>query len=251
MAETLFDGAVALVTGAGGGIGRATARLFAENGARVVCTDISADICEETADLIRQDGGEVHAIVADLLDEDAPRALVAETVTHFGGLHHAFNNAGIVGTHDDPWGDRFRRVLATNLEAVVWCMKHEIAHMVAHGGGTIVNTSSIAGLSGAVGSIDYAVAKHGVIGLTKTSALKYGDQGVRINAVCPGVIHTPMSGDGPSDPEVRRAAFGRLSPITKDLGEAIDIAEAVIWLSSRKSRFVYGVALPVDGGFMI
>lgn len=252
MGTTLFDGAVALVTGAGGGIGRATALLFAQNGARVVCTDIDTQTCEETARLVREDGGETHVIVQDLTQQGAAQAIVASAVAHFGRLDHAFNNAGVVGSHGDLWDEgKFRQTLAVDLEAVIWCMKHEVAHMLVHGGGTIVNTSSIAGLSGSVGSIDYAAAKHGVVGLTKTAAWHHGPQGVRINAVCPGIILTNMTGQGPDDDGTRAAAIARLSPITRGPAEAIDVAEAVIWLSSNKSRFIHGVALPVDGGFMI
>jgi NAD(P)-dependent dehydrogenase (short-subunit alcohol dehydrogenase family) len=252
MAERLFDGRVALVTGAGGGIGRATAALFAESGARVVCTDIAADALHHTVEDVLSAGGEAIAIVADLLDASESRRLVEETLAAYGRLDHAFNNAGVSGSFRDPWDEAgFRHTLAINLEAVIWGMKHQIAHMVAHGGGTIVNTASIAGLSGSVGSMDYAAAKHGVVGLSKTAAYRYGKDGVRINIVCPGIIDTPMLHNIDRDPTERDAALARLSPITKGPGEPRDIAEAVIWLSSAKSRFVHGVALPVDGGFMI
>ena len=191
-------------------------------------------------------------MVADLSAELAGARLVAETVAMYGRLDHAFNNAGVVGSFDDPLGvDSIRRVLAINLEGVIWGMKHQIEHMRAHGGGTIVNTASIAGLSGSAGSMDYAAAKHGVIGFSKTAALKYGTDGVRINVVCPGLIQTAMTEAVTLDPATREQQLRRLSPILHRPGDPNDIAEAVLWLSGPASRFVYGVALPVDGGFMI
>ncbi len=252
MAEDLFGGAVALVTGAGGGLGRATAGLFAECGARVVCSDIAADPLHRTVAEIAAAGGEAIGIVADLAEAPESLRLVEEAVAAYGRLDHAFNNAGISGSFRDPWSEAgFRKTLAINLEAVIWGMKHQIAQMIVSGGGTIVNTASIAGLSGSVGSMDYSASKHAVIGLTKTAAYRHGKDGVRINAVCPGIIDTPMMHTIDRDPVERDAALARLSPILHGPGEPRDIAEAVIWLSSTKSRFVYGVALPIDGGFMI
>ena len=249
----MFEGRVALVTGAASGMGKETALLFAAQGARVVCADLDRAGCEATADQIRDRGGDARSFILDVSDHDACGEMVRFAVKEFGGLHHAFNNAGIRGSWNDVWDETsIRRVLAVNLESVFWCMKHEIAHMVEYGGGTIVNTSSTAGISGAVGAMDYTAAKHGVIGLTKSAQLRYGSAGVRINAVCPGLIETPMTIKGRVNTTGSNDAIKRLSPVLGDvLGKAADIAEAVIWLSSPRSAFVYGVALGVDGGFSV
>jgi NAD(P)-dependent dehydrogenase (short-subunit alcohol dehydrogenase family) len=249
----MFDQRVALVTGAGSGMGRETAQLFARLGARVVCADIDRSACDETVEQIRQAGGTAAAFILDVADHDACAEMVRFSIKAFGGLHHAFNNAGVRGQVEDIWNENnIKRVLAVNLESVFWCMKHEIAHMLENGGGTIVNTSSTAGVSGAVGAMDYTAAKHGVIGLTKSAQIRYGAAGVRINAICPGLIETPMTIKGRKNASGANDVIKRLSPVLGDvLGKASDIAEAVIWLSSDKSQFVYGVALGVDGGFSV
>jgi NAD(P)-dependent dehydrogenase (short-subunit alcohol dehydrogenase family) len=187
----------------------------------------------------------------DVSDPASCRDAVAKTVSALGGLHHAFNNAGVAGSFQNAWDEEgIVNTININLLGVIWCTKFEVAHMVENGGGTIVNTASIAGISGSVGAIDYTAAKHGVVGFTKSVALKYGPT-IRVNAVCPGLIETPMS----MGSMAHRAGFEdrvrRLSPITGSMGEPGDIAEAVVWLSSPLSKFVFGVAMPVDGGFMI
>lgn len=246
-----FGGKIALVTGAGSGIGRETALFFAREGARVACADINPDALDETLGFIRQKGGDGIAIPADLSTPEACEMVIAKTVEGLGGLHHAFNNAGVAGSFVDRlWdADGIHRTLSINLEAVIWGMKHQIAHMVANGGGTIVNTASIAGISGNVGTLDYTAAKHGMVGFSKAAAMMYGPQGVRINVVCPGLITTGMTKI--EGRPVTDAGLRKLSPVTGQMGEPADIAEAVLWLSSPKSKFVYGIALPVDGGFSI
>lgn len=247
-----FNGKIALMTGAGSGIGRETALLFAQEGSRVACVDINEDKAAETVHFIRQASGDGVAIRADLSNPEGCERMVAQTIEQLGGLHHAFNNAGVPGESEDQWNvPGVQRTLAINLEGVIWGMKHQIAHMAEHGGGTIVNTASIAGISGAVGTLDYTAAKHGVVGITKAAAMMYGRVGVRINCVCPGVIESAMTEKGIMERPDSEALISRLSPILARMGEPADIAEAVIWLSSAKSKFVYGVALPVDGGFSI
>jgi NAD(P)-dependent dehydrogenase (short-subunit alcohol dehydrogenase family) len=249
----MFEGRVALVTGAASGIGRATALAFAQNGAQVICADVAGEACEETVALIHQNGRQAAPFVADLSVHDHCAEMVRFAVKTFGRLDHAFNNAGIRGQIHDIWNeDNIKKVLAINLEGVFWAMKHEILYMQEHGGGTIVNTSSTAGVSGAVGAMDYTAAKYGVVGLTKSAQLRFGKDGIRINAVCPGLIETPMTIMGRQNTPGSAEAITRLSPVLGDVfGEASDVADAVIWLSSPHSKFIYGVALGVDGGFSV
>jgi NAD(P)-dependent dehydrogenase (short-subunit alcohol dehydrogenase family) len=248
-----LDGRVALITGAASGIGRASARLFAEAGARVAVADIDLPGARDTVASVERDGGEAVALEVDVADAVSVRAMVAATVERFGRLDIAHNNAGIMGAgaeitdmDDDVW----QRGIDVMLTGVFLCMKHEIPHMVAQGGGAIVNTSSGAGLIGFPGQANYVAAKHGVIGLTRSAALEYIGRGVRINAICPGTARSRMVDewmDGSAEAEAEVAALHPLGRIA----EPEEIARAALWLASDASSFVVGVALPVDGGYTV
>ena len=248
-----FDGKVALVTGAASGIGRESARLFAQGGAAVVAADIDLDGARQTAELVREAGGEAHAVAVDVADAAAVAAMVEATVERFGRLDIAHNNAGIMGAgaeiaemDDAVW----QRGIDVMLTGVFLCMKHEIPRMLDVGGGAIVNTSSGAGLIGFPGQANYVAAKHGVIGLTRAAALEYVTRGIRVNAICPGTARSRMVDewlDGSAEAEAEVAA---LHPIGR-IAEPDEIARAAVWLASDAASFVVGVALPVDGGYTV
>jgi NAD(P)-dependent dehydrogenase (short-subunit alcohol dehydrogenase family) len=246
-----FGGQVAFVTGASSGMGLATARAFAEHGAAVALADIDEKALQAATDELAAAGHQVLAVVCDVSDEHQVAAAVERTVATFGRLDMAFNNAGIMippsDAADEP-SENFDRVDAINLRGVWACMKHELRQMRAQGTGAIVNCSSLGGLVGLPGRASYHASKHGVLGLTKSAALEYAPRGIRINAVCPGTIDTPMVARMIEEGELDIGEAIENQPIGR-LGHADEIAAAVLWLCSRASSFVIGVALPVDGGY--
>ena len=249
-----FEGKVALVTGAGSGLGRATAKAFAAAGAKVALADANAEAARAAADQLAGLGYQALAISCDVADDAQVEAMVASTVSHFGRLDAAYNNAGVQNTPAEAaesTREDFDRVVSVNLRGVWSCMKFELRQMRKQGSGAIVNCSSIGGLIGGAGRGTYHAAKHGVLGLTTSAALEYAAQGIRINAVCPGLIQTPMS-----DQMMAAGQADALDAMLKDvpvgrLGRADEIADAVLWLCSSAASLVVGHALAVDGGYTI
>ena len=246
-----FRGKVAVVTGAGSGMGRDTAHAFAAAGAAVVLADVNEGALRAATDELTAGGHQALAVTCDVSDEAQVAALVERTVDTFGRLDMAFNNAGIMippsDAADEP-AENFERVTAINLRGVWTCMKHELGQMRTQGSGAIVNCSSLGGLVGLPGRAAYHASKHGVIGLTRSAALEYAPRGIRINAVCPGTIETPMVQDMIDKGELEVPEAVKNQPIGR-LGRADEIAAAVLWLCSPAASFVLGVALPVDGGY--
>ncbi len=246
-----FTEQVAFVTGASAGMGAATARAFAEAGAAVAIVDINQDAARGLADELTAQGHRVLALGCDVSDEQQVADAVARTVAEFGRLDMAFNNAGIMPPLTDAAdesAEQFDAVTAVNQRGVWASMKHELVQMRGQGSGTIVNCSSLGGLVGGAGRAAYHGSKHAVLGMTKSVAIQYAPHGVRVNAVCPGTIATPMvermtaAGELPMDDALAAIPMARL-------GQAEEIAAAVLWLCSPASSYVTGVALPVDGGY--
>ena len=246
-----FTGQVALVTGASSGIGLASGEGFAEAGAAVVLADINTNAVEHGDRGADPAGHQAIGVTCDVADEAQAAAMVERTVATYGRLDMAFNNAGIVGFTGDPAdesADSFDRVTAINLRGVWTCMKHELRQMRSQGSGAIVNCSSLGGLVGQAGRATYHATKHGVIGLTKSAAMDYAPLGIRINAVCPGVIDTPDVVRHDREP-ARRHERGHARPADRPTRPPEEVAAAALWLCSPAASLVIGVALPVDGGF--
>lgn len=246
-----FHGRVAVVTGAGSGMGLATAQAFAASGAAVVLADSNEQTFDNATAELTSAGHRALDVVCDVSDEDQVAALVECAVANFGRLDFAFNNAGIqappTDAADEPAGT-FDRVNAINLRGVWACMKHELRPMREQGSGAIVNCSSLGGLVGLPGRAAYHASKHGVLGLTKSAALEYAPRGIRINAICPGTIETAMVEEMIAKGELDMDEAIANQPIAR-LGQASEIAAAVLWLCSPGASFVIGVALPIDGGY--
>jgi len=248
-----FENKVALVTGAGSGMGLAAAQAFAAEGASVVLADVNEAAARAAAEQLVASGHKAIAIRCNVADEADVAAMVDRTVSVFGRLDAAFNNAGVQAPPSDmaeETAENFDRVNAINLRGVWACMKHELRIMRAQGSGAIVNNSSLGGLVGLPSRAAYHASKHGVIGLTRSAALEYAPRGIRINAVCPGIIDTPMlSGMLTTQAEAIKEMM-RDVPIGR-LGHAEEIAAAVLWLCSPGASFVIGQALAVDGGYTV
>jgi len=244
-----LENKVAIVTGAGSGIGKAICLLYAKEGAKIAVSDISEKAGNETVSEIKDAGGKAIFVKADSSKPEDNKNLVEQTVKEFGGLHVAVNNAGIGGPIG-PVGeypiDGWDKVIAINLSGVFYGMRYQIPAMLKSGGGSIVNMASILGKVGTKGSAAYVAAKHGVIGLTESAALEYADQKIRINAVGPGYIKTPLL---ESLDEATMKALVGLHPMGR-LGEANEVAELVLWLNSDKASFVTGSYYNVDGGYL-
>ncbi len=251
-----FEGKVAVVTGASGGIGRASALAFAEKGARVVASDVQVDKGEETIRLIREKGGEALFVRTDVSRSADVQTLMAKTIETYGRLDYAVNNAGIGGANAptaDYSEEDWHRIIGINLTGVWLCMKYEIPRMLTLGKGAIVNIASAMGLTGLSLVCGYTAAKHGVVGLTKVAAMEYATQGIRVAAVCPGFVETPMMDEAAQIGGVPKDAFyGALGGFSSSgrVGKPEEIAEAVTWLCSDAASFVTGTTLVVDGGWI-
>lgn len=247
--EKIFQNKAAIVTGGSFGIGKAAAIAFASRGAKVIIADWVED--KGTLETIKSSGGDATFIKCDVSKNEDVKMMIDKAIVQYGRIDYAFNNAGIEGlsapTHectDENW----EKVIAVNLKGVWLCMKYEIPQMLKEGKGAIVNNASIAGLVGFQNIPAYVASKHGVIGLTKNAALEYAKLGIRVNAVCPGVIKTPMIDRFTGKSKEVEKQFESMEPVGR-LGQPEEVAEAVMWLCSDSSSFVTGDALPVDGGW--
>ena len=243
-----FDDKVALITGGSTGIGRATALAFAARGAKVVVGDVS-DAGGETIELLQAAGGEGLFVRTNVADSAQVRALIQKTVNAFGGLHCAFNNAGILpptAPLADQEDEVYDNVMAIDVRGVFLCLKHEIRHMLAAGGGSIVNTASIAGVIADPGMAPYVAAKHAVIGLTKAAAIDYAKSGIRVNALAPGLVETPMTRRWLDDPAMRQIVLS--GPLMGRAASPEEIAGTVLYLCSPMATFATGQTFIIDGG---
>lgn len=248
------DGKVALVTGGASGIGRATALTFAREGAQLVIADMNAEGGQQTVHMITENGGEATFVQVDVSQVREVEAMISKAVETYGRLDCAHNNAGIGSRPRAPLHEcteeTWDRVLAINLKGVWLCMKYEIIQMLKQGSGTIVNTASIMGLVGSwSGTAAYNASKHGVVGLTKTAALEYATSGIRVNAVCPGYIQTPLIEEALTSNPALEAQIVARHPVGR-MGKPEEIAEAVVWLCADAASFVTGHTMTVDGGYI-
>jgi NAD(P)-dependent dehydrogenase (short-subunit alcohol dehydrogenase family) len=249
--EKLFESKVAFVTGGAAGMGLAAVKAFVSEGAAVAVVDNNEAAAKAVVNELTSAGHKAIAFRCDVSNEAEVKAAVETTVSVFGSLDAAFNNAGVqspaIELPDLPT-EEYRRILGVNLDGVFYCMKYQLLQMRKQGSGAIVNNSSLGGLVGVPGRAAYHATKHGVIGLTKSAALEFAERGIRINAVCPGIIDTPMvSGMLKNETGVMQEMMRDVP--AKRLGDAAEVANAVVWLCSSKASFVTGQAMPVDGGY--
>lgn len=243
---------VAIITGAASGIGRDTAIAFSGKGVRVTVSDVQEEKLQETAQLIKEKGGEVLIVKADVSNEEDVKSLVTETADRFGRIDYLCNNAGVSGELNstaDYTVEEWDKVINVNLRGQWLCMKHAIPVMLSNGGGAIVNVTSILGSVGFENAPAYVAAKHGLEGLTKTAAIEYSAKGIRVNSVAPGFIETPMLDKAgiTTDPETKQSIVS-LHPIGR-LGKPSEIADAIVWLCSEEASFITGHSMLADGGY--